>query len=112
VRLASVWKQHRRSKLQTISLMPVETIPESEYTKLDLHFTDEEVLLVGTADGDIALLDVHQGSMQVCFCAHKLMSISNVIADEKHHRLLSVAECSAKVCFQPTLHKLGLLNEF
>lgn len=99
MRLASVWKQHRRSKLQTLSLMPVATIPESERAKMGLQLTEQDVLLVGTADGDVALLNLQQGAMQLCFCAHKLMAIKKVIADETHHRLLSVADCSAKVWY-------------
>jgi hypothetical protein len=93
--LTHVWKQHRRSKLQTISLMNIETIPKSEWPKLGLQITDKEVLMVGTADGEVALLDLQQGAMQLCFCAHKV--ISEVLADAKHQRLLSLADCSAKV---------------
>lgn len=111
VRLASLWKQHRRSKLQTISLMLAATIPEQECAKLGLELNGTDFLLVGTVDGDVALLDMQKGAMQVCFCAHKLMAIKKVIADETHHRILSVADCSAKVWrFESGIRSFGQVN--
>lgn len=97
VRLSSIWKQHRRAKPRALCVMSVATIPESTLEKLGLDLAGSHVLLIGTADGDIALLDMQHGVMGLCFCAHKLIALNHVIADEKHHRLLSVADCNAKV---------------
>jgi WD40 repeat protein len=98
-RLTAVWTTHEREHITCLKLILAGSIPAEHCTSLGIaaNGVSVDMLVAGTADGDVLLLSAMNGQLLLRFCGHKLLRITHVLADADHHRLLTVAARVVKI---------------
>lgn len=109
--LDAIWTHLERRRMTCLALLTAGAMPQERARALGLEVTDSasDLLLAGTADGDVLLLSLAEGGVLLQVCAHKLTRLSHVLASAAHSRLLTVAAGVAKVWnLEKGFHVIGV----